>query len=102
MSVNGVRGGLGRLTFNFLERIIVSLDLLDSKLSRTQFLLYLKEKLLLMIFKSHNYMVAIFVIFQDFVYNQFRIIELRELAISISNNIIFQAFTFMLRIDIHF
>ena len=41
------------LTLNFLEHIVVLLDHLKSKLSRAQFLLHLKEQLLLFILRSH-------------------------------------------------
>ena len=47
MSVNGVTDGLVRLTLNFLEHIVVSLDHLKSKFSRAQFLLNPKEKVLI-------------------------------------------------------
>ena len=39
------------LTTNFLGRIVVSLDDLESKLSRAQFVLFLKEKLLVMVLR---------------------------------------------------
>ena len=54
-----------------------------------------------MIFRSHRYMVAMFVIFHDL-----SIINLESLnfkkVISICNNIIVQAFKPTLRINIHF
>ena len=55
-----------------------SLDLLKSKLSRTQILLYLKEKLLLMILRSHQYGTNI-----NKFNNQFKITKIQEIMIYI-------------------
>jgi hypothetical protein len=43
------------LALNFLECFVVSLINLKRKLSRAQFVLYLKERMLLMILRSHQY-----------------------------------------------
>jgi hypothetical protein len=90
MSVNGVTGGLVRLTLNFLEHYVVSLDHLKSKLSRAQFLLDPKEKLLLVVFKLDHYMVIIFVIFHGLFIINLESLNFKK-AISICNNIIVQA-----------
>ena len=44
-----------KLTLNFIECIAVSLDHLKSKFFRPQLLLYLKEKSLPMVLRSHQY-----------------------------------------------
>ena len=49
------RGANEMLTLNLLEPIVVSLDYLKSKLPKAQLLLYLKNKLLLKILRSHQY-----------------------------------------------
>ena len=43
------------LTVNFMECIVVSLEHVQIKLFKDPFLLYLKEKLLLMNLRSHRY-----------------------------------------------
>ena len=57
---------------------MVSLEHLKNKRSRAQFLLYLKEKLLLMIFKSRQYSRNTYYILILF-YNKFGIIKLQEI-----------------------
>ena len=42
------------LTLNTLNCIVISVDDLKSKLSRAQFVLYLKEKLLVMVLRQHQ------------------------------------------------
>lgn len=80
---------------------MVSFDHLKSNFSRAQLLLYLKEKLLLMILRSLQY-GAMFHDFLDLFMIDLRIIKLQQIVRKICNKIKVKSFTIILRIDSHF